>query len=215
MELDWLIIGLGNPGKQYEGSLHNAGFDVLDLLLREYQGDPVFSPVWDGGSSGSSSKMHSVLLRKPLPAMQNSVSPNCNALLVKPQTYMNLSGQVLARLRKCHSFRPERCIVLLDNLDLEPGRLRLRLGGGFSGHKGLRSLREGGLCGDFWRFFVGIGHPGSPEQVSSYVLGKPRKADSELYLASLERAKRALTEILRGAQPAELAAEINCKLPVV
>ncbi len=224
MELDWLIIGLGNPGKQYRGSLHNAGFDVLDLLLQDYQADPAFPspPVWQGVRV--SSKMHYSLLCKPPAALQSSTSPNCKALLVKPQTYMNLSGRVLSLLRKRYSFVPERCIVLLDNLDLEPGRLRLKFGGGVSSHNGLRSLREGGLQANFWRLFIGIGHPGRDRrqheergehtrQLSKYVLGKPRKADEELYHSSLKRARQALQQILRGARAEELATQINRRIP--
>ena len=141
MVLDNLVIGLGNPGKQYEGTLHNAGFDVLDLLLKER------CESWR-----SSNKMLFAEFRSDV----------CNALLVKPQTYMNLSGQVLKKLRKRYQFKPEQCIVLLDNLDLMPGRLRLKFGGGFSSHNGLRSLRDCGMQANFWRFFYWYRPPRQP-----------------------------------------------------
>ncbi|MEM9424014.1 MAG: aminoacyl-tRNA hydrolase [Spirochaetota bacterium] len=200
MVLDWLIIGLGNPGKRYEGTLHNAGFSVLDLLFQACQRTAPVS--WKAAGPMLCAELRSSLAPEILG----------NVLLVKPQTYMNLSGKILLRLRKAYEWPPQRCIVLLDNLDLPPGNLRLKLGGGFSSHKGLRSLREGGMTADFWRFFIGIGHPGSPEQVSDYVLNKPRRADAERYNDALERAEQHLFDILRGKLPEELIPTVNRKL---
>ncbi len=214
MQLDWLIIGLGNPGQQYAGSLHNAGFDVLDMLLCELQADPAFltRPEWAGTKGIKATKgaqFHAALLRRPVAPSQSLCSVDGNALLVKPQTFMNLSGKIWPGLRKRYEFAPERCIVVLDNLDMEPGRLRLKFGASSSSHNGLRSLCIPGLPAPFWRLFVGIGHPGSPEAVSHYVLNKPRKSDAEIYMRALRRAQQALRDILFGAAPESVAGDLN------
>ena len=198
VKLDWLILGLGNPG--YSGSRHNAGFDVLDRLLRQNTENPQGASWKQSLSKGRKSPMQTALLRV---AASDGL---CTALLVKPQTYMNLSGKVLPVLHQKYSFVPQNCIVVLDNLDLEPGRLRLKFGGANS-HNGLRSLCENGLKSGFWRLFVGIGHP--EESVESYVLRKPNAEQARAHAAALDRAQQALMQILQGIAPQKLAEQVN------
>ena len=224
MKLDWLIFGLGNPGLRYQGSRHNAGFDVLDGLLLSFQNtgsQQTVPPDWEPNPKApkniraSRSAMHTALLR-------TGPSQPCVSLLVKPQTYMNLSGKVLSMLHQKYTFVPKNCIVVLDNLDLEPGRLRLKFGGSGS-HNGLRSLCENGLKSGFWRLFVGIGHPDNVhldhpdnghsshrEPVESYVLRKPEQAG--LHADAISRAQQALMQIIQGTPPEELIGQVNHKI---
>lgn len=197
MKLDWLCLGLGNLGKNYEKTLHNAGFSVLDSLAQSR------ALTWRDKSKNK------LLCCEWRLGQVTSPEQSSNVLLVKPQTFMNLSGQVLPYLRKKYQFRDENIVVVLDNLDLAPGRLRLRKGGGFSSHNGLRSLRQHGLSAEFWRLFVGIGHPGDAHAVSNYVLSAPLPKDREAYQEGLLRAEQALEKLLMGGDPEAIANEYN------
>lgn len=135
------------------------------------------------------------------------------SLLVKPLTYMNQSGLILPTLRKRYGLDPKQVVIVLDNLDLPPGKIRLKTGGGSSSHNGIRSLQANGLGREVLRLFVGIGHPGSPELVSQYVLSPPSPADSEAYQAGLERAREALCQILSGNSFESVANEYNRERP--
>lgn len=151
-----VILGLGNPGAGYAGHRHNVGFMALDRIA-ERAGIGPFRGRFQGmaaeGRLGDS-----------------------RVLLLKPQTFMNESGRSARQAMNFYKFSPEDMVVLYDELDLAPGKLRIRQGGGAAGHNGIRSLiRE---CGaEFWRVRIGIGHPGRPERVHGHVLSDFAKAD--------------------------------------
>lgn len=143
-EASWLIVGLGNPGPKYETSRHNVGFLALDKCGASFSGYP--------------------------PAKAEVGSWN-NALLVKPQTFMNLSGESVARLTRELGIDPSRVIVIHDELDLPAGTVRLKLGGNENGHNGLKSISEHLGTRDYIRVRIGISRPPAGVRVPDYVLG--------------------------------------------
>ncbi len=174
-----LIAGLGNPGAEYERTRHNAGFWFLDALGREL-----------GGTFRREAKFHGEVCRVTVQGE--------SVWLLKPETWMNRSGQAVARLAGFYRIPPEQILVAHDDLDLPPGTLRLKLGGGHGGHNGLRDIIS--LLGGngFLRLRIGIGHPGSREDVTPFVLGPPPGAERELIMEAIERAVRELPDIVRG-----------------
>ena len=157
-----LLVGLGNPGSQYEGNRHNIGFMALDAIAREY------------GITQFRSK-HSGLLA------EGSIGGE-KLILLKPQTFMNRSGDSVQQVAKFYKIEPADVIVLYDELDLVAGKVRVKVGGGNGGHNGLRSIDpQIGL--DYKRVRLGIGHPGK-ENVTHHVLGDFAKAD-QVWLAPL------------------------------
>lgn len=153
-----LIAGLGNPGRQYENHRHNVGFMAADAISRRHS----FSP-W--------SKKFSALIAEGRIGSEK-------ALLIKPQTYMNLSGQAVGEAMRFYKLQPSDLIVLYDELDLAPGKVRVKRGGGHGGHNGIKSLNA--HCGaDYRRVRIGIGHPGDKARVNTHVLGDFAKADQE------------------------------------
>lgn len=152
------ILGLGNPGAGYAGHRHNVGFMALDRIAERANIGPFRSRfqghVAEGRLGGE------------------------RVLLMKPQTYMNESGRAARQAMNFYKFGPEDMVVLYDELDLAPGKLRVKQGGGAAGHNGIRSLAA--HCGkNFWRVRIGIGHPGRPERVHGYVLRDFAKADRD------------------------------------
>jgi peptidyl-tRNA hydrolase, PTH1 family len=149
--LDLLVAGLGNPGREYERTRHNAGWLVLDELARRHGGS------WRSKFSGSLSEVR--LGDKRL-------------ALVKPETYMNESGRSVGVAARFFKVPPEQVLVVHDDVDLEPGRLQARAGGGLAGHNGLRSLAQHLGSQDFLRLRIGVGRPGrgDPRSVSDWVL---------------------------------------------
>ena len=151
-----LIAGLGNPGPQYQNHRHNVGFMAADAIHRRHS----FSP-W--------SKKFSAL------ASEGRIGTE-KVLLLKPQTFMNLSGQAVGEAMRFYKLGPSDIIVLYDELDLAPGRVRVKRGGGSGGHNGIKSIDA--HCGpDYRRVRIGIGHPGDKARVSPHVLGDFAKAD--------------------------------------
>ena len=147
-----MIAGLGNPDSKYERTLHNAGFWFVDALLRKYGGEFRYDKKFDADICRID--MHG-----------NEV------WLVKPQSYMNLSGGPVRGVLDYYRLRPENLLVAHDEIDLPPGTVRLKLGGGHGGHNGMRDVIQ--HCGpDFMRLRVGVGHPGEKSQVTNYVLKK-------------------------------------------
>ena len=149
--LDLLVAGLGNPGREYERTRHNAGWLVLDELARRRGGS------WRSKFSGSLSEIRLGDLR---------------LALLKPETYMNESGRSVAAAARFFKVEPESLLVVHDDVDLEPGRLQARSGGGLAGHNGLRSLARDLGTQDFLRLRIGVGRPGrgDPRSVSDWVL---------------------------------------------
>lgn len=153
-----LFVGLGNPGGQYAGNRHNIGFMALDRIAAEHG----FGP-W-------SSKFKGLIAEGRLGGER--------VLLLKPQTFMNLSGEAVRAAAAFYKIDPAGITVFHDELDLAPGKLRLKQGGGHAGHNGLRSIIQH-LGDGFARVRLGIGHPGRKELVSGYVLHDFAKADAE------------------------------------
>ena len=153
-----LFVGLGNPGAKYANNRHNVGFMAADAIARRHS----FSP-W-------SKKFHGLIAEGRIGTE--------TVLLVKPQTFMNLSGQSVGEAMRFHKLALSDLIVLYDELDLAPGKVRIKTGGGAGGHNGIRSLDA--HCGkDYRRVRIGIGHPGVREMVMPHVLGDFAKADRE------------------------------------
>ena len=149
--LDLLVAGLGNPGRQYERTRHNLGWLVLDELARRHHGS------WRSKFSGSLAEVRLDGLR---------------LALLKPETYMNESGRSVGAAARFFKVEPEQLLVVHDDVDLEPGRLQARAGGGLAGHNGLRSLAQDLGTQDFERLRIGVGRPGrgDPRSVSDWVL---------------------------------------------
>ena len=149
--LDLLVAGLGNPGREYERTRHNAGWMVLDEVARRHGGS------WRSKFSGSLSEVRLGDLR---------------LALLKPETYMNESGRSVAAAARFFKVEPDSLLVVHDDVDLEAGRLQARRGGGLAGHNGLRSLARDLGTQDFLRLRIGVGRPGrgDPRSVSDWVL---------------------------------------------
>jgi PTH1 family peptidyl-tRNA hydrolase len=149
--LDLLVAGLGNPGREYAETRHNVGFMVADELARRHGGS------WRGKFSGDLAEMRLDSLR---------------LALLKPQTFMNESGRSVGAAVRFFKVVPEALLVVHDEVDLEPGRLQVRLGGGLAGHNGLRSVAQHLGTGEFGRVRIGVGRPGrgDPRPVADFVL---------------------------------------------
>jgi len=162
--VDWLLVGLGNPGAQYEGTPHNVGFDVAELLSRRWQ-LPRPRTRFRG------------LLSEGRP-----VAGGPYVAVLRPQTYMNEAGRSVGPARGELRVPPERIVVVHDEIDLPFGEVRVRLGGGLAGHNGLKSVRAALGSPDFYRVRVGVGRPPStdPDIVSAFVLGKFRQSRAEV-----------------------------------
>lgn len=151
-----LIVGLGNPGSKYAGHRHNIGFMAVDRIA----GDHGFSP-WKKKFQGQ---------------ICDGVLGGVKVLLLKPDTFMNLSGQSVGEAMRFYKLGPGDVIVLHDELDLAPGKVRVKQGGGHAGHNGLRSLHAH-IGADYQRVRLGIGHPGHKDLVSGHVLRDFAKSD--------------------------------------
>jgi PTH1 family peptidyl-tRNA hydrolase len=153
-----IFAGLGNPGAQYKANRHNVGFMAADAIARRHS----FSP-W-------TKKFHGQVAEGTVGGEK--------VLLIKPQTFMNLSGQAVGEAMRFYKLTPADVVVLYDELDLAPGKVRVKTGGGAGGHNGIRSLDQH-IGKDYRRVRIGIGHPGVKELVHSYVLGDFSKADRD------------------------------------
>ncbi len=150
-EQAWLLVGLGNPGAEYAGHRHNVGFLVLDVLA---------------GTMGGGFRRHK---RARAEVLEGRLA-NRRAVLAKPTTYMNDSGQAVVGLLDFYSLETEQLLVIHDELDLPFGHLRLKFGGGDNGHNGLRSLRRSLGTGDYYRARFGIGRPPGQMDAAAFVL---------------------------------------------
>jgi len=173
-----LIVGLGNPGIQYDETRHNAGFWFLDLLAERY-----------GGCFRSESKFHGQLCRIQVAGKE--------CWLLKPSTFMNHSGRSVSNLIRYYKLSVDEMLVAHDELDLSAGVLRLKQGGGHAGHNGLRDIMNA-MGGGFYRLRIGIDHPGDRSGVVDYVLSRPSREDAEAVQAGLDKASDALPLIIGG-----------------
>lgn len=162
-----LVVGLGNPGREHAGTRHNAGFWWVDRLAARCHAQPRQEARFHGQA-----------------AKLAEAGREC--WLLKPGTFMNLSGRAVQALAQFYKIVPAQILVVHDELDLPPGEVRLKKGGGVAGHNGLKDVAAH-LGPDFWRLRIGIGHPGDREQVSNYVLNAPRKEELPLIQEAIER----------------------------
>ncbi|MBO5490932.1 MAG: aminoacyl-tRNA hydrolase [Desulfovibrio sp.] len=175
MDVKGVIVGLGNPGSRYEGTRHNCGYDlVADLLdLARADGD---ADQLNGG------RFACELWRVRLPELQGWW------LAARPLTFMNLSGRCVQPLLAWHKLKPDNLLVVHDELDIPPGELRFKKGGGNAGHNGLKSITEQLGTPDFYRLRIGIGRPQHKGDVINWVLGRPDAAEAEHIAAARSRA---------------------------
>jgi peptidyl-tRNA hydrolase, PTH1 family len=170
--VDWLIVGLGNPGREHERTRHNVGFDVLDELARR----------WSAPKGRERFRGRIVESVRPSPPAGGERGASPRVALLWPLTYMNDSGRSVGPARGSYKLPLDRLVVIHDEIDLPFGEVRTRLGGGLAGHNGLKSLRGELGSPDFWRVRVGVGRPPSsdPETVSAYVLSRFRENAEEV-----------------------------------
>ena len=173
-----LIVGLGNPGSQYEKTRHNAGFWFVEQVARDA-----------GVSFRRESKFHATCVK---------VLRDAEYWLQKPETFMNRSGQAVAALTRFYRLQPENILVVHDELDLDPGTARLKRGGGHGGHNGLRDIVQHLGSKDFIRLRLGIGHPGNSKQVSDYVLKAASVSDQQAIDQAIDDALRVLPWVMQG-----------------
>lgn len=173
-----LIVGLGNPGPRYADTRHNAGFWWLDRLAARH-----------AGLFRSEAKFFAELCRIRAEGEE--------LWLAKPTTYMNASGRAVAAIANYYKIGVEAILVAHDELDLPPGALRLKRGGGHGGHNGIRDIASA-LGAEFWRLRIGIGHPGDKSQVADFVLHPPGREEALLIEEAIARATPALPHLVRG-----------------
>ena len=149
-----LIVGLGNPGPEYEATRHNAGFWWVDTAARDLK--VMLQP---------DRAYHGLVARTSVKGQ--------NVWLLEPQTYMNLSGKSVGALARFFKIQPQEILVVHDELDIAPGEAKLKLGGGHAGHNGLRDIHAQLGTDQYWRLRIGIGHPGVKSEVANWVLKKP------------------------------------------
>lgn len=174
-----LLVGLGNPGPEYEGTRHNAGFWWVDAAAQVLGGRLAVDRAYHG-----------------LVARVNR--PEGPVWLLEPQTYMNLSGKSVGALARFFKIEPEQILVIHDELDLLPGQMKLKQGGGAAGHNGLKDILAQLGSPDFWRLRIGIGHPGDRAEVANWVLRKPAPDQREAMLKCIAQSIEALPLLLDG-----------------
>jgi peptidyl-tRNA hydrolase, PTH1 family len=181
-----LIVGLGNPGQQYEKTRHNAGFLFLDSLATERLSTWSNKPDFQGLMS------------------------ECNiagekVLLLKPQAYMNRSGQSVGKVARYYKLASEEILIVHDELDFDAGIVKLKKDGGHAGHNGLRDIIAHLGTKDFYRLRIGIGRPVGSMEVVDYVLSAPSKNDWQLIMSTIDTAKGFIDQIVAG----DIAAVMN------
>lgn len=176
-----LVVGLGNPGKEYERTRHNAGFWLVERFASagglHFRKDPKYQALvarMEGGAGGSP------------------------AFLLLPQSFMNASGRAVQMLAGFFKIKPEEILVVHDELDFAPGVARVKQGGGIAGHNGLKDISQRIASHDYWRLRIGIGHPGDKDAVADYVLHKPSAEDKAAIDQAIERSLQVLPEMLKG-----------------
>lgn len=174
-----LFVGLGNPGPEYESTRHNAGFWWIDALSQQCKAPLAF----DKGYQGSVAR--TTLLGSTI-------------WLLKPQTFMNLSGRSVAALSRFFKIAPEEILVIHDELDIEPGEAKLKLGGSHAGHNGLRDIHAQLGTDAYWRLRLGVGHPGNRAEVVNWVLKKPSLDHRIAIDQCIDRTLKALPHLIAG-----------------
>lgn len=189
----WIIVGLGNPGDEYEKNRHNIGFVAIDSIATRFSLGP-FRAKFEGLSCEGRIHEHKVLL-------------------LKPMTYMNLSGQSVQKAAHFYKVTPNRIIVFHDELDLAPGKMRIKKGGGAAGHNGLKSIDSHLGRQDYWRVRLGVGHPGDKDRVTGHVLGNFSKAE-ECFLSEWMKALAENFPILLSGHDEMYMTKVAADFPV-
>ncbi len=174
-----LFVGLGNPGAEYEATRHNAGFWWLDALARELKAPLSLDRSYHGQVARTTVNGQTVWL-------------------LKPMTFMNLSGKSVTALARFFKIDPGEILVAHDELDLAPGQAKLKFGGSHAGHNGLRDIHAQLGTADYWRLRIGVGHPGVKAEVINWVLKKPSQEQRQAIEESIARCLTAVPELLSG-----------------
>lgn len=188
-----LLVGLGNPGPEYNATRHNAGFWFVDAVARALRANLAPERNYFG-----------------LAARVNTAQGP--VWLLQPMTFMNLSGKSVAALARFFKIAPNEILVAHDELDLLPGHVKMKLGGSHAGHNGLKDIQAQLGSADFWRLRLGIGHPGVKAEVVDYVLRKPPAEQREAIDKSIEQSVSALDLLLEGDMERALM-KIHAKPP--
>ncbi len=174
-----LFVGLGNPGQEYEATRHNAGFWWIDAVARDLK----VGLVPDRSVHGHVARI--TVKGQPL-------------WLLKPQTFMNLSGKSVGALARFFKITPQEILVAHDELDIPPGQMKLKRGGSHAGHNGLRDIHAQLASDDYWRLRIGIGHPGVKSEVVNWVLKKPMAEHLHAIEDCITRSLQAVPLLLEG-----------------
>jgi len=172
-----LLVGLGNPGPGHAGDRHNIGFMAVDAIVRRHSFGPYRARFRGRAAEGTVAEQKVIAL--------------------KPDTYMNLSGEAVAAAAGFYKLPPEQVIVIYDEIDLVPGKVRVKQGGGTAGHNGLRSI-DAHIGPDFRRVRLGVGHPGHPELVKHYVLSGFMAEERPLMAKVIEAVAEAIPILVEG-----------------
>ena len=174
-----LFVGLGNPGAEYEATRHNAGFWWIQALSQDLKAPMVFDKSYFGQVARTSVNGQAVWL-------------------LAPQTFMNLSGKSVSALARFFKIKPEEVLVAHDELDIAPGQVKLKFGGGHAGHNGLRDIHAQLATGDYWRLRLGVGHPGNKDEVVDWVLRKPMAEHRAAIGDCIARSLKGIPALLAG-----------------
>jgi peptidyl-tRNA hydrolase, PTH1 family len=180
-----LIVGLGNPGREYENTRHNAGFWWVDELARAHH-----------ANLKAEDRFHGLLARCSMQGQE--------VFLLEPQTFINVSGRAVGAVAQFYKIEPAQILVVHDELDLPPGSAKLKLGGGHGGHNGLKDIIAHLGTKEFWRLRLGIGHPGDRSEVVNFVLNAPRRKERELIDQAMEKAMTVAQMVVEGKQEAAM-----------
>jgi len=174
-----LIVGLGNPGKDYQSHRHNVGFWFVDSLANLY-----------GGNFKKEAKFFGDATKVNI--------AGSGVFLLKPNTFMNASGKSISAIAKFYQIKVDEILVAHDELDLNPNTVRVKFSGGHGGHNGLRDTIKALGSKDFYRLRIGIGHPGDKSKVSGFVLHAPNKSELEPIQNSLVNALGVIEDVIKG-----------------
>jgi PTH1 family peptidyl-tRNA hydrolase len=174
-----LIVGLGNPGRQYEKTRHNAGFLFLDTLADQ------LGCVWANESKFQGGFTQGKIANTPV-------------MLLKPDTFMNRSGQSVGKVVRYYKLHPEEILVVHDELDFNPGIVKLKKDGGHAGHNGLRDIIAHLNSNQFYRLRIGIGRPAAGKVVADFVLSSPPKSEFELLQTAFDSSRDYIPQMVNG-----------------
>ncbi|TFW70674.1 aminoacyl-tRNA hydrolase [Methylotenera oryzisoli] len=173
-----LFVGLGNPGEKYAATRHNAGFWWVDQV-----------------AAATNSKL---AVDAKFFGFAGKLNPTADSWLIKPTTFMNASGKAVAALANYYKISPAEILVIHDELDLPAGSIKMKFGGGHGGHNGLRDIHSALGTADYWRLRVGIGHPGSKNEVVNFVLKAPTKDEQHAIDDSIYDSSKLVDLMLKG-----------------